>query len=835
MSNSKKRTVSEHAKRISLRCPCAIVSSALDQDKADGSYSIRITLENTGDEGVENDTVSSASIVIRCTDTDGQGLSFNGSECLLKTVSFGEDGLEKGQEISMTVILGIFEGVKLSDFEVYISRIRFGDGTVMDYLRADFFPLPAKPIPLTKRLNASELEKAKETFGEGAEFLPERLSSAVWRCTCSEICEGPVCTMCGSLRDDLFDFFGIGSSVYLPKKEQRNKKKSKSPEQMRKLLILALLVLIVITLGAMLIVAIASKGADQGGEKDNTTTTTTTKDPGTVDDPSYNDYEKLAMGYANAGQFENALKVVDMGGCSDEFRESIILMAIDHYSTKGDFVKSYGYSQMLSSYDKAPELISNAYTQCMNGKNYKEAVFYANLLNNAALKLDAVEKLVEELLGKNDYISAYQTAAENSEFALAEDIFDRGLVAYLEADDYDNAIELSRLTGDTELTLTLYTDAVNHYLSLNDYDGAAKYAAGAGDRSVMEYLCEKLDNSTVRANLPSYYEFLSESRRRAVLASRLGTGRSAAFVTDDGEVLYGTGLIYTPVSPLKAVSVASGDLHTVILLSNGSVVALGDNSYGQCDLPEINNAVMVAAGKNHTVVLTADGRLIAVGDNTYGQCSLPEVSSPVFVCAGDEFTVILGEDGRLTACGNNSSGQCLVSSFENVVSVSAGKIHCVALTSNGKALAAGSTLLGMSGVESWSNLVSLQAGGTFTLGLTASGEYLLTGNLITGSVGDIYSLAGAPEYRTDDGYILALLPDGRVISTGALAPDVSWINEYVEQKKAELPPADEEEGGENLPDGSDPEGSDPEGSDPDGSDPEGNVPENNESQTPQTP
>jgi hypothetical protein len=51
-------------------------------------------------------------------------------------------------------------------------------------------------------------------------------------------------------------------------------------------------------------------------------------------------------------------------------------------------------------------------------------------------------------------------------------------------------------------------------------------------------------------------------------------------------------------------ALAGGGAHSVALLTNGSVVAWGDNRYGQCNLPAtLTNAVAIAAGNAHTLVL----------------------------------------------------------------------------------------------------------------------------------------------------------------------------------------------------------------------------------------
>ena len=64
--------------------------------------------------------------------------------------------------------------------------------------------------------------------------------------------------------------------------------------------------------------------------------------------------------------------------------------------------------------------------------------------------------------------------------------------------------------------------------------------------------------------------------------------------------------------------VAAGNYHTVGLKSDGTVVAVGMNGDGQCDVGNWTDIIQVAAGDDHTVGLKSDGTVVAVGDNTTG-------------------------------------------------------------------------------------------------------------------------------------------------------------------------------------------------------------------------
>ena len=104
--------------------------------------------------------------------------------------------------------------------------------------------------------------------------------------------------------------------------------------------------------------------------------------------------------------------------------------------------------------------------------------------------------------------------------------------------------------------------------------------------------------------------------------------------------------------------------HVVGLNTDGTVVAVGDNRNGECNVEDWTDIVAVAAGVTHTVGLRADGTVVAVGDNEYGQCNVEDWADIVSVAAGDFHTVGLRADGTVVAVGDNEYGQCDVEDWK---------------------------------------------------------------------------------------------------------------------------------------------------------------------------
>jgi hypothetical protein len=175
------------------------------------------------------------------------------------------------------------------------------------------------------------------------------------------------------------------------------------------------------------------------------------------------------------------------------------------------------------------------------------------------------------------------------------------------------------------------------------------------------------------------------------------------------------------------IQVAAGDLHTVGLRSNGTVVAVGDNNYGQCNVGGWTNIVQVAAVAYHTVGLRSDGTVVAVGYNGYGQCNVGGWTNIIQVAAGAYHTLGLKSDGTVVAVGDNGQGQCDVVSWTGIIWVSAGLYHSVGLKSYGTVVAAGDNGAGQSGVGGWTNIIQVSAGWLHTVGLRANGTMVVVG------------------------------------------------------------------------------------------------------------
>lgn len=178
-----------------------------------------------------------------------------------------------------------------------------------------------------------------------------------------------------------------------------------------------------------------------------------------------------------------------------------------------------------------------------------------------------------------------------------------------------------------------------------------------------------------------------------------------------------------------------GSYHTVLLMTDGTVYASGDNGYGQCDTLSWRNIVQVATGSRHTVGLRSDGTVVATGGSEdapfrrtgTGPCAVRGWKQVVRIYAGPGMTLGLCGDGTLRAAGNNRYGQCRTALWQGVVDAATSGKHTVGLRADGTVLATGCNDSGECDTASWTRVIQIAVTEDMTLGLRADGTVLAAG------------------------------------------------------------------------------------------------------------
>ena len=213
------------------------------------------------------------------------------------------------------------------------------------------------------------------------------------------------------------------------------------------------------------------------------------------------------------------------------------------------------------------------------------------------------------------------------------------------------------------------------------------------------------------------------------------------------------------------VSVSAGDWHTVGLRSDGTVVAVGSNYNRQCDVSEWTDIVAISAGKFHTVGLRANGSVVAVGYNGDDQCDVSKWTNIVAISAGSSHTVGLMHDGTVVAVGHNDHGQCDMSDWTDIMAVSAGNGYTVGLRTDGTVIAVGDSEDGQCDVSDWTDIIAVSAGSRHTVGLRADGTVVAVGHNDHGQC-DTSDWTDIVAVSAGNGHTVGLKADGTVVAVG---------------------------------------------------------------------
>jgi alpha-tubulin suppressor-like RCC1 family protein/sugar lactone lactonase YvrE len=225
-----------------------------------------------------------------------------------------------------------------------------------------------------------------------------------------------------------------------------------------------------------------------------------------------------------------------------------------------------------------------------------------------------------------------------------------------------------------------------------------------------------------------------------------------------------------PAGLSYVVAAAGGSSHSAALRNDGTVVAWGNSASGRTNVPAgLSNVIALAAGGGHNLALKNDGTVVAWGGNIYGQTNVPNgLSNVVALAAGGNHSLALRNDGTVVAWGYNYYGQTNVpADLVNAVAVAAGGSHSLALRSDGTVEAWGRNTYGQVDVPAdLTNGVAIAAGAYHSLALRSDGTVEAWGLNNYGQTNVSLGLSNVVAIAGGDSHSLALRNDGTLVAWG---------------------------------------------------------------------
>ena len=711
-------------------CPVHIVNAEFFLDLKLQKKVMKLRVQNRGDRAVAGMT-----IYARYLDRDGNVigagtgyivLNFTNIYCAPHETTLG----------SKTVVLPYQD---ICGIEAYVGSLTYDSGKKEDFSPEDYSLMPHQDM-LENHMDEKSFALLRRRFGKRCVFVPLMGRESAWLCSCGAVCSEDVCISCGMKKKH--------ASALAQKKT--------SPLLLRQLRLQygALRALPYVIAAALVVggVSVLSHYADRYTEEIL---------------PAQR--LRITRKYLEDKRFNEALGYSVTKNHSLLYEE-IVDAAVAHYCEIGDFESAVSYEKCREYPDYTAIYEAAARRYLADGD--WSSTEYALGTADTDLRDQVLRKMAEAKWEALEYDAACALALKISGeagTAYADEILYKTIAYYLEQSDHERAVAYIGYLHDKSKVGEVCQGIETELLDKGQYENAFAVASITGDTSVFEAAYSKATSVMVRRYYDKFFPYMSAEERMKFLATPLAAGDRVVAITSQNKAM--DSLLGELCG--NAISVACGGEHVLVLQSDGTVRAFGDDTYGQSQCDGISSVISVSAGTNHSLLLLADGTVRAYGDNSAGQCDVSSWRNVIAIAAGEHHSVALTTEGKVLACGSNASGQCAVTEYTDVVDIAAGDYTTVLVFRGGTIAVEGNLSLDALGCREWSDIVHVSVSNGHLLALNGVGRVMFAGSSDLTKASSVDGWIRVRYIACGDRASYGIDANGRILSCGDDVPDLN--------------------------------------------------------------
>lgn len=460
---------------------------------------------------------------------------------------------------------------------------------------------------------------------------------------------------------------------------------------------------------------------------------------------------KSSISDINSGLYQEAIdKLLSLGDYQDslQYLDEAYYQAAKQYFNNGDFLMALDGFQKISNYKDSTIYIMLAESLIQFQKNSEDLAesdrdeynSYIKQLDKAMQESPLNESLCKDLIQSiNQINNRIHTRQEK------ENLYKKA-VDYFVLKDYRTAFSMFTELGDYENSQQLM-EKCNSILirqsHSNTISAGIRYSAGVAKDGTV-YFSEK--NFAGIREIETWNNIVSISVSSEIL---VGLREDGKVVVAKQRPLHNYHVNASAWENEEIIAVSAGEQYIVGLKSDGTMLAQGNDGYGETNIDNWKDIIDIDTGWQHTVGLDSKGKIYIVGYNSDKllneiQANERDWMDIVSISTGGStgrgnkgrgHIVGLKKDGHVIATGDNSYGQCNVDNWESIVAISAGDYHTVGLRSDGTVVTTQNKNDfpdSCREINTWTDIIAVSAGYGFTLGLKTDGTVVAAGNDMQG-------------------------------------------------------------------------------------------------------